>query len=441
MSLERRRLPAPPAVRWIVETLEAAGHETWAVGGAVRDELLGAVATDWDFATGARPGDVRRLFPRTVPVGIEHGTVGVLARDGTLYEVTTFRRDVETDGRHAVVRFADRIDDDLARRDFTINAVAWHPVREALFDPFGGAEDLDRRVLRAVGDASERFREDHLRIVRGIRFAGRFGLSVEPDTWRAMREGVAMIERLSPERVREELIKVLSQDPDPARALGLYRASGALAVVVPELEALEAAEWDRSVADTVAVPMHRPWLRFAALLARVGGPTHEGGSAGALPIEGVPVADAEAARGAARAAAVLIRLRASNAQIDRVSRLVAAGLAAPPADGTDAELRRWLSRFGRERVPDLARLWIARCRAGTGENPLPVVDRLRALLAGRPPLAVADLALSGRDLIGMGLRPGPDFGRILDELLEWVLDDPTRNRADALAARVRERIR
>ena len=132
--MERPRPSAPPAVRWVARTLEEAGHETWAVGGAVRDVLLGRPAGDWDLATHATPKEVRRLFKRTVPLGIEHGTVGVLARDGTMYEVTTFRRDVETDGRHAVVSFAETIQEDLARRDFTVNAIAWHPLREELLE-------------------------------------------------------------------------------------------------------------------------------------------------------------------------------------------------------------------------------------------------------------------------------------------------------------------
>ncbi|RMH16760.1 MAG: CCA tRNA nucleotidyltransferase, partial [Gemmatimonadetes bacterium] len=219
-ALEPR--PDPPgAVRWITETLEAAGFETWAVGGAVRDTLMGLPPGDWDLATRARPADVRRLFRRTVPIGVEHGTVGVLAGDGTLYELTTFRRDVETDGRHAVVAFADTLDEDLSRRDFTINAVAWHPLREEFHDPHGGREDIRRGVLRTVEEPERRFREDYLRILRGLRFAGRFGLDVDPATWEAMLEHRAGLAGLSAERVREELFKVLG-DARASHALRLY---------------------------------------------------------------------------------------------------------------------------------------------------------------------------------------------------------------------------
>ncbi len=158
----------------IAERLEAGGFEAWGVGGAIRDAHMGVDRADWDIATDARPAQVRGLFPRTVPLGIEHGTVGVIAGDGTMYEVTTFRRDVETDGRHAVVEFAESIDEDLSRRDFTINAVAWRPATGELRDPFRGLADLDRGVLRAVGDPEQRFAEDYLRVLRGLRFAGRY---------------------------------------------------------------------------------------------------------------------------------------------------------------------------------------------------------------------------------------------------------------------------
>jgi tRNA nucleotidyltransferase (CCA-adding enzyme) len=196
------RVDAPAAVGWIARTLENAGFETWAVGGAVRDVLLGKDSDDWDLATRARPGDVRKLFRRTVPIGIEHGTVGVLAKDEVLYEVTTFRRDVITTGRHAVVEFSDRIEEDLARRDFTINAIAWHPLRDELLDPFDGAGDLHAHRLRTVGDPADRFSEDYLRVLRALRFAGRFQLEIDEATWTALTVATAQLDILSRERAR-----------------------------------------------------------------------------------------------------------------------------------------------------------------------------------------------------------------------------------------------
>ncbi|HSH46961.1 MAG TPA: CCA tRNA nucleotidyltransferase, partial [Longimicrobiales bacterium] len=222
-------LRPPRAVRRIARRLEKAGFETWAVGGAVRDRVAGRPAGDWDLATRARPPEVMALFRRTVPVGVDHGTVGVLD-GGEMYEVTTFRQDVETFGRHAVVKFADTLEDDLSRRDFTINALAWHPLRGELMDPFGGADDLRHGVLRTVGEAGERFAEDYLRILRALRFAGQFDLEVEPGTWRALLAAVGHLTELSAERVREELYKVLSGIRSASRSLDLYRSAGVLDV-------------------------------------------------------------------------------------------------------------------------------------------------------------------------------------------------------------------
>jgi len=421
-----RPLPsAPPAVKWIARTLEDAGHETWAVGGAVRDVLMGRPSGDWDLATHATPTEVRRLFKRTLPIGVEHGTVGVLARDGTMYEVTTFRLDVETDGRHAVVRFAETIQEDLSRRDFTVNAIAWHPLREELLDPFGGVADLDASVLRTVGVPTERFREDYLRILRALRFAGLFGLDIEPGTWTALCSLTGHLTVLSAERIREELIKVLNADPAPGRSLSLYAASGALLVLYPELADLRGQgsalagvdPWTLSVATADELPVGRPFLRLAALLTEL---------------------DAHDAAG------LLLRLRLSNAQVDETAfRVAAAPL--PPPEADDRTFRTWLSRSGPGRLAALARLDLARARAvralGGEDRTSAVVAswrRAKQVRSAAPPLAVGDLALDGRDLISLGLKPGPGFGSILEALLEWVLDDPARNRREVLEKRALE---
>lgn len=432
-----RRLEAPPAVTWIVQTLQDHGFETWTVGGAVRDALLGRSSGDWDLATRARPRDVQRIFKRTIPVGVDHGTVGVVARDGIMYEVTTFRRDVETDGRHAVVAFADRIEDDLARRDFTINAIAWHPLTRRLLDPFGGRDDLEAGLVRTVGEPAERFGEDYLRVLRAFRFAGRFGLRVEDATWQAIRAVVDRLPGLSAERIRDELIKVLETDATPSIALGLYLESGALAVLYPELAARAGVpavvpdepaspstggldvptEWDvcRRAADSL--PTGNATLRLAALL------------------RGLRHADA---------AALLMRLRLSNEQTDRTLRM-ATTADVPAPEATDVDFRRWLSRAGPDVWPAATRLQlaIATTRAALGLTDDAAAERLeaswlraRAIHDQKPPLTIGDLDFDGRDLIALGLKPGPRFGSILEGLLEWVLDDPSRNRHDVLADRV-----
>src|SRR6185437_12978650 len=197
------RLHPPPRVLEIAERLEKAGFEAWCVGGAIRDALLGHPHLDWDLATAATPDQVRELFGprRTIPIGIAFGTVGVLDRDGKMHEVTTFRRDVRTDGRHAEVEFGVSLDDDLARRDFTINAIAYSPRRGEVRDPFGGQRDLERRIVCAVGDPEARMREDRLRALRAIRFAARLDFSIDDATRRAIVDSAPFLGRLSPERV------------------------------------------------------------------------------------------------------------------------------------------------------------------------------------------------------------------------------------------------
>ncbi len=434
------KLPIPDEARRIAQRLEDAGFETWAVGGAVRDGLRGARSTDWDFATRARPADVRRLFRRTVPLGIEHGTVGVLDRDGVMHEVTTFRKDVETDGRHAVVRFADRIEDDLARRDFTINAVAWHPLREILLDPHGGQADLEAGVLRTVGEPADRFAEDWLRVLRALRFAGRFDLRIDGPTRDALVAATPELVRLSPERVREELVKILDGTAPPSRSHTLYRTSGVTAVLYPELEALDDATWADTLAVVDLLPPGDPWLRMAGLLAPVGGPPLRPDEPHPDAVSGLDAADPVAARAVTRTVAVLSRLRVSNRQLDQVSGWVA-DARHPPRLGSGAERRRWLARVGADRLEGLARLWAARHAVDPASvaDPAPVVEALRHEIAGRPPLAVGDLAVTGRDLIALGYRPGRWFGEVLDGLLENVLDDPDLNERDALLPLLRER--
>ena len=242
----------PEEVLEIARTLEQAGHEAWCVGGALRDHLLGDAHTDYDLATSAPPEAVQRLFRRTAAVGLRHGTVGVIDRARVMHEVTTFRRDVSTDGRHAIVAYGVTLEEDLARRDFTINALAYHPLRHEWRDPFRGAEDLARRVVRAVGEPAERFREDYLRILRALRFAARFGFPIDPATWAAALDAIEGLGRLSAERVRDEWFKGLTTARDPAELVRLWRASGAAGIWLPELsEPAESAEVRRQPRDPV----------------------------------------------------------------------------------------------------------------------------------------------------------------------------------------------
>ena len=423
-------LRPPRAVLDIARRLGAAGHETWCVGGAVRDALLGIPSLDWDLATAATPAQVMRLFRRTVPVGVEHGTVGVLDDDGVLHEVTTFRRDVRTDGRHAVVEFGASLDDDLARRDFTINAIAYSPESGEVRDPFGGRDDLRRRVLRAVGDPAERMREDRLRALRAIRFAARFGFEIEPATWSAIVASAPHLTRLSAERVKQEIEKTLEQVERPSWAFARWQESGALAVVAPLLGRLAHAQL--AALDCVRLPgrSHHPARRSARQLTRL-----------ALLALHLP-------RGAAERA--LRALRFSNDQIrwvgdvaERWTRLgpeVTAALRASEPVG-DAQLRRWAAAAGRTRLAPLLRTasayWGGERAVGA---PAPDAAAVRGAyrrairVAYRDPVELGDLAVDGDDLRAAGIPAGPLLGKILHALLERVVEDPSLNTRERLLA-------
>ena len=388
------RLDIPEAVLEIAQTLEAAGYEAWCVGGALRDALLRNPHADYDFATSARPEEVQRLFRRTAAVGVKHGTVGVIDRQRVLHEVTTFRRDVATDGRHAVVEYGVSLDDDLARRDFTINAIAYHPLRHEWRDPFDGAGDLDRRLVRAVGDPAARFAEDYLRILRAIRFAARFGFAVEQRTWTAAQAAAPGLTRLSAERVREEWFKSLRSAQDVGELVRLWHEVGAARVWMPELTANAS---DRLAAS--AQPGDRdPVLLTVALTAD-------------------PVA-------------VLRRLKASRAEIGRAAATVT-GPTAPSGVG-EVAARRWLSSVGPGTGEDLITL----VRLASGREP-EWAATVRAVRDRGDPVARGDLAVSGDDIRRLGAA-GPRVGEVLGALLERVLDDPSLNTRERLLALARE---
>ena len=436
-------LRPPHALLEIAETLARAGHDVWAVGGAVRDALLGRAHADWDLATDARPADVRRLFKRTIPIGIEHGTVGVLGHDRVLYEVTTFRRDVETTGRHAVIEFANSIEEDLARRDFTINAIAWHPIRHELRDPFDGIADLRAGVLRTVGIAADRFAEDYLRVLRALRFAGHFELHIEQETWQALRTAVAHLNVLSAERVREEMWKVLRNTRAASRSLHLYATSGVLQSLYPELAATVGLEtddhvdvWERTLRAVDAIAPQRVLLRVSALLHAIGHPP-----ARTRDLRGNWRYTGHERWAARKTEDVMRRLKTSNADRERVVSLVQHQTDLFPPDAPDAGVRRWLLHISPELVYDLFRLRIALWRAApVARGAADLVERWRhahAILLQHPVLSVAGLAIDGNDLRALGIPPGPEYGRILSALLERVVEEPRLNASERLLELVR----
>ncbi len=389
------RIAIPDEVIAIARRLEEAGHEAWCVGGAVRDSLLGNEQKDFDLATSATPDQVQRLFKRTVAVGVKYGTVGVFDGERVLHEVTTFRHDVRTDGRHAEVAFGVSLDEDLARRDFTVNAIAYHPLRAEWKDPFGGAEDLGRRRLRAVGDPAARFREDYLRVLRALRFAARLDFVIDPPTWEAACAAADGLGQLSAERVRDEWVKGLSTTRSLRRLIALWRKSGAAAAWLPQLWSAEELEaWQGEDA-----PARRDPVVLTALCCRD------------------PVS-------------VLSRLRLSNSDLARAAALVAGPPA--PAGPTARDVRRWLAAVDTA-ADDLAELWQLRHAA-----PFPWADEVAAIREAGAPLRRGDLAITGQDLIAAGIPAGPVVGQVLERLLALVVDEPTMNVREALLERAKE---
>jgi len=372
----------------IAQTLDKAGYETWCVGGAIRDNLLGLQNHDFDLTTAALPQDVRRLFPRTVPVGIEHGTVAVLDHNDRLHEVTTFRKDIRTDGRHAVVEFGVSLTDDLARRDFTINAIAYHPLKHEWRDPFAGEADLEKKVIRAVGDPNWRFREDYLRILRALRFSARFEFRIHGPTLEAAKANVAGLAQLSAERVRDEWFKGIATAARVSKLLNLWQEVGAARIWLPEI---------------------------------AGSGKREVGSVDKLPRDPVLVT----AFLASDPAATLTRLKCSNQEIER-GRAIGHWRDKYPDPKHLPIVRRWLSQVG-EYADDLLTL---------PSSPVPLTKVVASIRDAKDPLKLKDLAVTGDDLLAAGVRPGPDVGTTLARLLDDVLEDPRRNTKAYLLAHV-----
>src|SRR5207253_802734 len=386
------RLPIPDAVLRIAKQLEGAGYETWCVGGAIRDNLLKVENHDFDLTTAAPPDEVRRLFKRTVPVGIEHGTVAVLDQQNRQHEVTTFRKDIKTDGRHAVVEFGVSLMDDLARRDFTINAIAYHPLRHDWQDPFQGQQDLGKRLIRSVGDPNWRFQEDYLRILRALRFSARFEFRIHPRTLEAAKANAQGLAQLSAERVRDEWFKGIATAQKVSKLVTLWRDVGATRIWLPEL---------RDAGDPKGLP--------------VGRRRREKGQLDKLPRDPVLIT----AFLAGDPASLLTRLKSSNKDIER-GRAIGQWRDKYPDPKHVPEVRRWLSAVG-EHADDLLALLPA---LDTSRLPTPATDResfrvsrlpavVAAIRAAQDPLTLQELAVNGNDLIAAGVRPGPDVGEVL----------------------------
>jgi len=435
----------PDALLAVLARLRSAGRVVL-VGGTVRDALLGRPADAvFDVGTAMLPAEVLRRFPRVEPLGLAHGTVLILA-DGIRVECTTFRREgAYPDARHPEhVEFTTDLAADLARRDLTVNALAFDPESRELLDPFGGLADLVAGRLRAVGDPVARFHEDALRPVRLARFAAVLEMEPEAGTRAAMATARERAKQVAVERVRVELEKLMKA-PKPSLGWELLRESGLLELWMPELtrgygvtqNRFHAWDvWDHNLKTCDAAPPDKPRVRWAALL-------HDVGKVATRVLrDGEPTFYDHERVGAEEADAVLARLRFPNDEREAIVHLVREHMFDYRREWGDAAVRRWLRKVGVENVADLFDLRIADA-IGNGTRP-PLVGGLEALrvriereLDREQTLHVRDLAIDGRDVMrALDLPPGPEVGRILESLLEEVIEDPRLNDRERLLARL-----
>ncbi len=440
------KIELPRKVVLIIKNLQRHGYDAYAVGGCVRDSILNRKPEDWDITTSAKPEQVKRIFRRTVDTGIEHGTVTVLiGKDG--FEVTTYRVDgLYEDGRHPKeVTFTSRLEEDLKRRDFTINAMAYND-DERLVDAFGGMRDLNYHLIRCVGDPKERFSEDALRILRAVRFSAQLAFSIEPETAEAIKSLAPNLEKISAERIQAELVKLLVSD-HPERIQDACEL-GITKVVLPE--------WDDMVGVKQNTPHHKydvaahtvhalqnvkndKVLRLTMLFHDMGKPvmktTDENGRD---HFKGHAIASEQIAK------TVMKRLKFDNDTIRKVTKLVA--YHDYRMEPTGANVRRAMHEIGVELFPYYLAVRLADTKAqssyerrGKLENIIQIRELYRNALRNKECVTLKDLAVTGTDLINLGIAPGKELGTLLNELLDIVIEDPAWNQKGKLCDYVKER--
>lgn len=458
MKLDLSLVPEP--VKRLQEILGPV--KSYVVGGILRDSLAGArlgpegiitqtAGNDWDLATPLPPREVlsrlRRAGVTAVPIGFEHGTVAAVI-DGVSYEITTFRHDLEyRDGRHPTVRFAQSLEDDLMRRDFTVNALALDLESGEILDLFGGLRDLRDRIIRTVGDPEFRFREDYLRMLRATRFAAKLEGPIEPETRAAVLRNAPLIQNVSPERVREEILKLLSYR-QPSQGFAWMHDTGLLLYILPELESGFGVGQNRFHADDVAwhtlhavdaLDPRYPFLRFVTLM-------HDLGKVPAkryMPHKDDYVFYGHQYVGKRMTRRIMRRLRFSNKEIETASAIVENHMYNLKPDLSEGASRRFIRKLGRENVEGFLRMRMADRKGnhlnddGYEKGIFHFVRSLRKITRAEDALTVQKLRVNGYDLMEMGLKPGPVFSRILNGILEEVLDDPSLNERAYLLGRAR----
>lgn len=429
----------PEKVNMIIHTIQAAGFEAYAVGGCVRDSILGRVPDDWDITTSAKPEDIKKLFKRTIDTGIEHGTVTVML-DKEGFEVTTYRIDGEyEDSRHPKeVTFTSNLREDLRRRDFTINAMAYND-EVGLVDIFEGISDIERKVIRCVGDAKERFTEDALRMMRAVRFSAQLGYSIDEGTKEAIKELAPNLQKISAERIQVELVKLVTSDnPDYLR---IAYETGITTQVLPEFDLCMKTE-QNNPHHMYSVGEHTLWsmkyvekdkvLRLAMLFHDMGKPkaitTDE---KGINHFHGHNEISSEITR------EVLRRLRFDNDTIHKTEKLVFYHDYRPAL--TDKSVRRFVTKISKELFPMYLLVQKADALAQSDykrEEKLENIKRAEEIFAGiierEECLSLKDLAVTGKDLIEFGIKPGKEIGEILNGFLEQVIENPELNKKEIL---------
>jgi tRNA nucleotidyltransferase (CCA-adding enzyme) len=445
---QEMKLYTPPQGDEIIQTLWEEGYFAYYVGGCVRDSILGREPKDWDIATSATPDEVKQIFSHVIPTGEKHGTVTVVYQE-SFFEVTTFRTDGDySDGRRPdSVEFVKDIKSDLARRDFTINAMAYNPVVGRLIDSYGGMKDLASRMIRAVGKADERIKEDALRMMRGIRFSSTLDFACDTEFLHACSKHKHMIKNVSPERIRDELCKIL-MSPEPEAGIGTLYITGLLEQFLPELAQCfgfdqQNPHHNKDVGDHIlAVVQATP----ADLKVRVAALFHDIGKVQTFTLE---VVDGKSRGrffghqtvGAGMACEIMMRLKFPNEMILDVCALVRDHMSRIP-HLRPKNIKRLINRVGEHNIRDLIYLMKADVEGHKPPHDFTNLDdmitEVETCLGAKEPMSMKDLAINGNDLIAAGFKPGPVMGNILKNLLEAVLDNPELNTEEKLLEIVRK---
>lgn len=441
------QIKVPEKAKYIIDTIMTAGYEAYVVGGCVRDSILGRVPMDWDITTSARPEEVKGLFARTIDTGIQHGTVTVmLDREG--FEVTTYRIDGKyEDGRHPKeVVFTPSLKEDLRRRDFTINAMAYNE-KEGLIDIFGGMEDIREKVIRCVGDPMERFGEDALRIMRAIRFSAQLGYEIEKNTREAIKKLAPSLSLISAERIQVELVKLL-ESPHPDYLRDAYEL-GITRIILPE--------FDRCMETPQNHPHHRYNVGEHILhtltaiendrVLRLSMLFHDIGKPATLMIDeqGITHFHGHNVVGEKMTAQIMRRLHFDNDTITKVCKMVMYHDYGNSVIPTMTIVRRAINRVGEEYFPMLFPVKRADVAGQSDYMRQEKLDTIQdwenmyyRILEQKQCVSLKTLAVNGKDLMEAGVAPGPQLGRVLQELLDYVLEDPERNTREELLSRVQK---